>query len=581
MTRPGYRRGVPTGPRGGDLARKAVVVGAVLAAAVVFLATLTVVWAPSEDGTGPASFLAPLLAKKGGSKGSDSDDDSGSGESKHKHGSKKDGSKKDGSKKDGSSKDGSKKDGSKKDGSSKEKDGSSKDGSSNGSSESGSDGSSSSSSSSDGSSSGAGPTGSGGSGSGTGAGTGAGERNGPMVNISCTKEVRDEAGLRDALASAGPNDVICVKGSLGRASTPSPSGSPATPTPSVLPPVGPPAPHNGPISTCGPGGTCRQTNRTSGPSAEGGSGGSSGTTKNRSLGSPPAEGSGGRMSMDPALTGFTGPPGATTPKQENCTKQVDGAGLAQAVGAAAPGDRICVTGNSPNRLEITKGGSDQAPITVVGDGNASVKGITVKTNNVVVDGFQVVGAQAPGIELTGNNLTAQNNTVKHPTGGDFDGMRFFGNNIRILHNTITDINPDGGKAHADCMQTFTNGRPSSEHVLIDGNRCEKIANICLMAEGPGDVGDGGGGDGTSADWTFSNNFCQFGAGQGVMVEAVQNVTIRNNQFEGRSSKAIGLDIGSTGATIAANLLGQGIDHEVGMDAKSRQGYRGPAPQGGP
>jgi len=41
------------------------------------------------------------------------------------------------------------------------------------------------------------------------------------------------------------------------------------------------------------------------------------------------------------------------------------------------------------------------------------------------------------------------------------------------------------------------------------------------------------------NWTWSNNICNFGASQGVMIEAVQNVTIRNNLFNGKGDKAIG------------------------------------------
>jgi hypothetical protein len=277
-----------------------------------------------------------------------------------------------------------------------------------------------------------------------------------------------------------------------------------------------------------------------------------------------------------------GAPGAGTPNQSGCTKQVtDSAGLSQAINGASPGDRICITGDLGSvRLEISKGGSEQAPLAIIGNGRVAVKGITIQASNVIVDGFQVLGAEAPGIEITGNNVTVRNNTVKHPTGGDFDGLRFFGNNLKILHNTISDITNTGG-AHADCMQTFTNGQPSSENVLIDGNRCENIDNQCLMAEGPGDVGDGGGGDGTSANWTWSNNICNFGASQGVMIEAVQNVTIRNNLFNGKGDKAIGLDIGSTGAKVSANIVAGGIGHEIGMDETSRKGYQGPQPQGGP
>lgn len=280
----------------------------------------------------------------------------------------------------------------------------------------------------------------------------------------------------------------------------------------------------------------------------------------------------------------TGGVNVTAPALTRCTKQVaTSEALNQALSSAAGGDRICLTANFVGtRLTITKGGtSPTQPVSVVGSGQTVVKGITVKANNVAVDGFQVLGASAPGIEITGNNITVQNNTVKHPTGGDFDGMRFYGNNLKILHNTITDINPDGGSAHADCMQTFTSGGgPPTSHLLVDGNRCDKIDNQCIMAEGPGDVGDGGGGPGKSEDWRISNNYCAFGAGQALMIEAIQNVQIRNNEFVGKADKAIGLDINSTGAKVGGNKL-VGIKAAVGMSANSKSGYEGPDPQGGP
>jgi len=78
-----------------------------------------------------------------------------------------------------------------------------------------------------------------------------------------------------------------------------------------------------------------------------------------------------------------------------------------------------------------------------------------------------------------------------------------------------------------------------------------------------------------------DNICDFGASQGLMIEAVQNVTIRNNLFNGNGDKAIGLDIGSTGAKVSANIVGTGIGHEIGMDDTSKQGYQGPQPGGGP
>src|SRR5439155_784697 len=112
-----------------------------------------------------------------------------------------------------------------------------------------------------------------------------------------------------------------------------------------------------------------------------------------------------------------------------CTTQAANAGaLSQALSSAKPGARICVTQNLPDtRLTITSGGASGQPVSVLGGGHTVVKGITVQASNVVVDGFQALNAAAPGIEITGDNITVRNNTVKHPTGDDFDGLRFFGN----------------------------------------------------------------------------------------------------------------------------------------------------------
>jgi hypothetical protein len=263
-------------------------------------------------------------------------------------------------------------------------------------------------------------------------------------------------------------------------------------------------------------------------------------------------------------------------------KATDAASFSSALASAAPGDKICATGNmGGQRLNVSRSGTAAKPIMVVGDGKTAVKGITVKASNVVVDGFSAVGPAAPGIEMEGDNITMQNNSVSHPTGGDYDGLRFFGDNLKILNNRISDINPGGTGAHADCMQTFQNDTPSSKNVVISGNRCERVDNMCLMAEGPGDLGDGGAGQGESANWTFSDNYCDTNASQALMIEAIQNVTVTGNQVVGKVDKAFAFDIGSTGARVSGNKLASGISYEVGMDSSSRKGYLGPNVGGGP
>jgi len=133
-------------------------------------------------------------------------------------------------------------------------------------------------------------------------------------------------------------------------------------------------------------------------------------------------------------------------------------------------------------LEITKGGTPGKPLVYDGRGG-SVGGITVEADNVVVQNYRVDKAEAPGVEVTGNNITVQKLTITDPQGGDGDGLRFFGNDLKILGNTIRGTHNTDDR-HADCMQTFADDTPPSQRVLIEGNRCEQIDNMCLMAEGP-------------------------------------------------------------------------------------------------
>ncbi|HEX4252061.1 MAG TPA: hypothetical protein VH008_29665 [Pseudonocardia sp.] len=269
----------------------------------------------------------------------------------------------------------------------------------------------------------------------------------------------------------------------------------------------------------------------------------------------------------------------------NCTKRVgDGASLQQALAAATPGQKICAVGNmGGSRLQVSRSGTPGNPITVIGNGSTPVKGITVDASNVVVGGFSAVNPQAPGIELTGNNITVRNNTVKHPTGGDYDGLRFFGSNLKILDNTITDISPDGSGAHADCMQTFATDAqsPASQNVLINGNRCERIDNQCLIAEGPNSSAGDGSGQGRSANITFTNNTCDVSASQALQIDDVQGMKVTGNTITGKPDKAFSFQNKATGAVVAANKIAAGIGYQVGMDSSSQAGYQGPSVGGEP
>lgn len=237
--------------------------------------------------------------------------------------------------------------------------------------------------------------------------------------------------------------------------------------------------------------------------------------------------------------------------------------------SAKAGDTVCFSGGglAGSRLNINASGTEDAPIIITGDGNTTVKGIRINASNVVVQGFNVIGAAAPGVQLKGNNLTLQNTKIDHPTGGDYDGIRYFGDGIKILHNHISNITNTGG-AHADCMQTFATTTPASRNVLISGNRCEKIDNQCLIAQGPHSRAGDGSWRGESSGLTFSNNFCDAHASQAVHIDDVQNVTMMNNEIQGRVQKAFNFINKSTGAKVGCNKLGPGVGREVIIDRSS-------------
>jgi hypothetical protein len=274
----------------------------------------------------------------------------------------------------------------------------------------------------------------------------------------------------------------------------------------------------------------------------------------------------------------------------DCSVRVtDVVALRSALRSVAPGGRVCAVGDlRGSRLEVFRSGTAQQPIEVIGDGRTAVDGVTIKADHVVVKGFSVIDGKAPGIWMKGTDITVENNTVRHPIGDDYDGLRFFGDDLKIVHNTIGDISPDSTDAHADCMQSFATGpksrTPNSgnvNRVLIDGNRCERIDNQCLIVEGPFSSAGDGSGIGRSSDITFSNNYCDAHASQAVWMDDVRNVTLKNNDVQRGVQKAFALTNNSVGATVSGNKIAPQIENEISMDDTSEIDYHGPTPQGSP
>jgi hypothetical protein len=269
------------------------------------------------------------------------------------------------------------------------------------------------------------------------------------------------------------------------------------------------------------------------------------------------------------------------PALSGCTRTAtDPISTKEVLSKPVPGDKICITGDLGNfRTKVLYSGTDQAPIQVVGDGQTRVRGIEVDANNVVVDGFTVLNAKSPEVQLFGNSITLQNTVIRNATSSGFDNLYFFGNNIKILHNTLGDTGGDPTDL-PNCIETFSTdiGSSPSHNVLIDSNRCENSPDACLSASGP--HAPQGTKQGDTSDIRFTNNYCQARGEAAVLLNDIQKATISGNVIDG-PNHAWSLQNNSTGATIASNTIGAGTQYEVGMDHTSKAGYQGPAVGGAP
>jgi hypothetical protein len=253
--------------------------------------------------------------------------------------------------------------------------------------------------------------------------------------------------------------------------------------------------------------------------------------------------------------------------------------------AARPGDVVCITADEPTtRLQATASGTQEAPITIRGIGRPTIAGLAVTADHVVVENL-VIGDGAPnpdgdaGISLEGAGLVVRSTRVIDPGGAgiacsddpphcngalitdnevrgadgtgiiafgegivlsgndvsgsiredasDADGIRFFGRDIEIVGNHVHDISDQGyipaeDRPHTDCFQTFDNDRPPTTDVLIHRNTCDRVDHQCLVAEGVT--------QGRSARLTFANNVCRNAGSQGILLRAVDEVTVANNLF---------------------------------------------------
>lgn len=318
-------------------------------------------------------------------------------------------------------------------------------------------------------------------------------------------------------------------------------------------------------------------------------------------------GSGGQTGADAPGGGVPAsrpaPPARNALPPGGCPTIITDPGVAQrAVETARPGDRVCLSGTelASATLRITASGTPGAPVQVLSDG-AQLQGIDVRANQVEIAGFtlrdggglslrgggltarhnnvlnarqngiacicsdsvlesnMVDGSDGTGIWVEGERITVRANTVSSSVSreaSDADGMRFFGNAIRITENIIRDISakgyPEDEAPHTDCFQTYDSDAPPTYDVVISNNRCERVDVQCLISTGK--YGNPGVPPGARSI-VFADNFCDVGGSQAVMVEGYPHVEVRGNTITGPNLyRGIYLSNGSTDSAVIDNVM---------------------------
>lgn len=291
--------------------------------------------------------------------------------------------------------------------------------------------------------------------------------------------------------------------------------------------------------------------------------------------------------------------------------------VAAALDRATAGDAVCFAGTELADMDVimSRSGSAQAPITLVG-GGTRVDSMRVSASNVVVTGFTVTGGD--GMLLEGIGLTARNNTV-HDTqrggitctctdsliesnvmrhtasngldiigsritvhantisdtvprdGGDADGVRFYGTDLRLLANTISDITASGysDPPHPDCFQTLDSGKPPTYDVVIAGNTCRDVDAQCLIASGDPDHFTPAPG---MLSILFVGNLCAANGAQAVNLQHWPDVEVLDNDMSGPNlDRGVSITDGSTGVTVTGNTTTRGLP-TVDIDDSSRPGF---------
>jgi hypothetical protein len=154
--------------------------------------------------------------------------------------------------------------------------------------------------------------------------------------------------------------------------------------------------------------------------------------------------------------------------------------------------------------------------------------------------------------------------VTSPRGGNGEEIRFWGRDIRIAHNTISDTEVRTSGTQTACRPSPSTTSTQRARTSYRGEPL-RAHRQCLIADGPNSEAGNGSGVGRSRNVVFVD----------------ESATWPCSGIVGPVTKAFAFQNGGTGALVRDNQLGPEIGYEVGLDDSSQEGYHGLEPGGAP
>lgn len=288
---------------------------------------------------------------------------------------------------------------------------------------------------------------------------------------------------------------------------------------------------------------------------------------------------------------------------------------------------VCVvqSGNYHERVTPPNGGSPGQLVVFRAQGNVVMRGFTLKTGYIRVQGFEIsntpgvfpdyygVYLQGDGYEVventihhtlrdgvrcareipanrsvirgnviryaegTGITLYGQQNIVEYndisqtlnASGGDADGVRFFGDGHVIRFNSIHDITEaEAPGAHTDALQTFDNGQPPTTNILIEGNHCYNLDHQMIIISAQTKR--------QSSGIVIRNNVFESPVNppgwQLIYVRQVPQVEVVHNTFINARYRAVYLGDNARNAVVKNNIF-YNVPRYYEIEPDSREGFR--------